>query len=425
MYRLMKKKSILMVTDSSYPNLTMNGVVMKNIIDAIMGEYHIDIISLQQRFDDVKTYQGIRIQYIKSYPYYMFMFREKRLKSKKGFISFLYGALTLGIRIFSFITRLISMSATNVVLTNGIRHNMNRMLQEKSYDYMLCIARPFEAFVAALPLAEKYRNTQFIGYQVDNFVTGEDHNYPSFLMKRRNQKRKEILNSCAKLFSRYFMLESIYRHEAIFLENEMSVKSIGMPLLIEKRKISEEVLETRQNKNRITFVYAGSLLQFFRPPQDSLDIMLKITKKLDICVDLYQRGDCNDILAAYEKQSERMIVNHGTVGIEQCYQAMMQGDILFAISNYAGDQISGKTFEYMSSGKPIIYFYYSEHDMNANLFEEYGLSLCVRIDSGQVEKNADRVIEFAKMAVGKTVPFEEVKRKFARYTPERIVEELF
>lgn len=402
----------------------MNGVVIKNIIDAIMNEYHVDIISMQQRFDDVKAYKGIKIQYVKSYPYYMFLFREKRLNSKNEVLCFLYGLLTLGIRIFSFMTRLISISAVNVVLVHGISHKMRCMLKKEKYDYVLCIAKPFEAFVAALPLARKYRNIQFIGYQVDNFVTGEDKNYPSFLMKRRNQRRKETLNSCANLFSRYFMLESVYCHEAKFLENKAAAKSIGLPLLIEKSG-RFEAKEIKQDKNAITFVYTGSLLQSFRPPQDSLDIMLKVAKKMKIRADLYQRGDCNDILAAYEKQSGGMIVNHGTVDIEQSYKAMMQSDILFAISNYAGDQISGKTFEYMSSGKPIIYFYYSEHDMNASLFEEYGLSLCIHIASNRVEENVNRVIEFAKEAVGKTVPFEEVKRKFERYTPERIVVEMF
>ena len=106
------KKQILVVTDSSYPNLTMNGVVVKNIIDLIINRYTIDIISLQQRFDDVKEYKGLKIQYIKSYPYYIFLFREKYLKQKKGFFYIFYGLMTLGVRLFSFITRLVSVSAT-------------------------------------------------------------------------------------------------------------------------------------------------------------------------------------------------------------------------------------------------------------------------------------------------------------------------
>lgn len=418
------KKQILVVTDSSYPNLTMNGVVVKNIIDLIINRYTIDIISLQQRFDDVKEYKGLKIQYIKSYPYYIFLFREKYLKQKKGFFYIFYGLMTLGVRLFSFITRLVSVSATNVVLTRAISKKMRYMLKKNKYDYVLCIGKPFETFVAALPLAKKYKNIKFIGYQVDNFVTGEDKNYPSLLMGRRNKKRKVILNECATLFYRYLMLESIYCLESKFLKNDVFVKSVGLPLLINKREISE--MEYYQSHvDGITFVYTGSLLKSFRPPEDCLNIMIEVAKKIGICVELYQRGDCNDILEKYEKQSNRMISNHGTVSVKESYKAMERGDILLAIGNYAGDQISGKTFEYMSTGKPVVYFYYSKDDMNIKFFDEYDAGLCIHMSSGKEKDNADIIVSFVEKNIGKIVPFEQIKKQFNHYTPENIVSELF
>lgn len=420
----MKRKRVLVITDSSYPNLTMNGVVIKNIIDLIIDQYIIDIISLQQRFDDVEEYRGLKIQYIKSYPYYIFLFREKYLKQKRGFLYVFYGLITLGLRLFSFITRLVSASATNVVLTRAISKKMRHILKKNKYDYVLCIGKPFETFVAALPLAKKFKNTKFIGYQVDNFVTGEDKNYPSLFMSRRNIKRKVILNECAKLFYRYLMLESIYCLEAKFLENNVSVKSLGLPLLINRREMSE-MEYSKSSANRVTFVYTGSLLKAFRPPEDCLNIMMEVAKKKAIRVELYQRGDCNDILEKYEKQSNSMIINHGTVSVKESYRAMEHGDILLAISNYAGDQISGKTFEYMSTGKPVVFFYYSKEDMNIRFFDKYDAGLCIRMSPTKEIDNAEKIVRFVEKNIGRIIPFEQVKKQFSHYTPENIVSEIF
>lgn len=421
----MKNKKVLFITDASYPNLTMNGVVIKNIIDYIETNNTVGIISLRQRYNDTTVYRNIKIRYVKPVSYSIYALREKRFNASNRLLKSVYGFITLLIRIFSVLQRIFSKAGLYDSLISDLKQVMVECIETEAYDYVVLICRPFEAFSAALPLAKKYEKVKFIGYQVDNFVTGEDKNYPKFLIKRRNKERAEIMNQCSKYFWRYFISESVYLKEKSYFQNRDCVKTLGLPLILNQRIGALHELSERDICDGINLVYAGSLLKGFRPPEDCLDILMQLAQILEVHIDFYQRGNCDDILNSYAKRSGGAVVNHGTVSSDKAYEAVNSADVLIAISNFAGDQISGKTFDCISTGKPVIFFYYRDDDLNIDFFNRYQLGLCVRMSPYSVRSNAECVCRFIKENWKRTVSFDNVEKKFWKYTPKFVADEMF
>ena len=143
-----------------------------------------------------------------------------------------------------------------------------------------------------------------------------------------------------------------------------------------------------------------------------------------ISVYFYHRGDCNDILDLYEKKTTGVIQNKGTVCAEDAYKAMNEADVLISISNVAGDQISGKTFDYISTGKPLIHFYYNENDRNAKLLKQYKRALCIQIGK-DVQSSSREIEEYIEASAITPLSFDDVIRTFFYYTAESVVRVLF
>lgn len=402
----------------------MNGIVIKNLADCLGADNRTGIISLKQRHDDAAYYRNTRIKYVTPVSYYIYSLREKRLKAGNRLVRSMYGAALLLARMLSVSQRVISKTGLHDPLARRLGKAVEESLKAEKYEYVVLIGRPFEAFAAALPLAVKYKETRFIGYQADNFVTGEDVHYPEFLLAGRNRERAALMNKCARHFWRYFMTGPVYAKEKRYLQGKNRVKVTGLPLIINQRPAAG----SRGGRNRdgaVRLVYAGSLLKGFRPPGDCLDILMKLVEMIKVHIDFYHCGDCDDILDAYSEKSGGAVANRGTVSSERAYEAVNSSDVLAAISNFAGDQVSGKTFDCISAGKPVVFFYYKDGDSNLEFFQKYKLGLCIKMAPQNVQGNAEAVCRFIKENLGRTVSFDEVEKQFWQYTPKCVADEMF
>ena len=421
---MVKGKNILFITDSCPPNLTMSGIVVKNIIDFLINDNNIDIIAVRQSDEDLKKYKGIVIDYVKSYPYYIVNNRKKKNHTKNKVLYLFFSIKVFAFRILSIKSRIISRIGINDNLVKNLNESIEKKLSINHYDYVLCNAKPFESFEAILPFIRKYPLTKFISYQTDDFVTAGDERYmPKWLVKKKLNQRKKRINTYVDMFSIYGMLESVYMKEIKYVNSSHKPISMGIPLLLKR----EEDVERNNNtmSRDIRFVYAGSLVKSFRPPNECLEIMGTILEELGASMDIYHRGDCNDIIDFYQKKSLGAICNKGMVSAEESYRAIGAADVLISISNIAGDQISGKTFDYISTCKPIIHFYYDNNDMNAKVLERYpnGISVCV--NDIYTSDFFSRIVNFLYEHLGNKVYYNDVLAQYAEYTVEMVVKRLF
>ena len=88
------------------------------------------------------------------------------------------------------------------------------------------------------------------------------------------------------------------------------------------------------------------------------------------------------------------------------------------------NQIAGKTFDYISTGKPIIYIYYNNNDINLEYYKEYPLVLCLYINDNDYTDYARKIEEFCLISKEKKFSFDEIQKYYYRATPSYITTQI-
>ena len=109
---------------------------------------------------------------------------------------------------------------------------------------------------------------------------------------------------------------------------------------------------------------------------------------------------------------------HGRVGIEEVHLAMAQADVLMTIGNNSDSEVPSKLFEYLSFGKPIIHFYFSDHDEYLSYLDRYPRSLAVKIGGAFEHEDAiSRITSFCLDGTHEEISMESVHQNFRECTP--------
>ena len=417
---MLKGKRILAIVDSVEPNLTMNGIVAKNILDILAKDNDVLLISVKRDQNDAETKYSHKIKYIKGFHYYQNIL-YKKIKKERGVKKKISEIRLYIIRSLYLLMRMVSSYGVDDIGTGKFRKQIAYSIDKENVDFIVIFSVPFEPMIAILKIIKERALNNVILFAMDDFIDANDKNLRGIFWRRRKINRIRIGNECAENFLRYYMIESVYEKECKYYKKN-TVKKIGMPLIIE----NEYVKEGKYEKSQFTFVYTGSLMKNDRNPIACLKIFEKIvgrTNDINFC--FYHRGDCSDIIQKYAGHSNGKIRDCGSVSSEQARRAVGEADILFAISTRDGDQVSGKTFDYISTGHPIIFFYYATDDANLKVYDKYEYFLPVKLNEDNVEENANMICMFTEQYKGKHIPFRAIKERFNNYVPQVITGQLF
>ena len=154
---------------------------------------------------------------------------------------------------------------------------------------------------------------------------------------------------------------------------------------------------------KIKIVYAGALNSVIRNPEYTLSVLSKVDI---ITLYLFQSGDCDSILRKYSSNNIRI---NGLVKRDNYLSLISkEADILLNIGNNSDLQAPSKMLELLSTGKPIINFYFKK-DNQYRMIEKYPLGLNI----GRNEENAiDKVYSFCKSFCSSRMTYQEVEKMF-------------
>lgn len=96
---------------------------------------------------------------------------------------------------------------------------------------------------------------------------------------------------------------------------------------------------------------------------------------------------------AVEECKQDNIELYGWISRNELEEEYRKADVLVSIAEKNGKQMSSKIFDYMSFGKPIIHFYFSDDDVNVPWLNRYNNSYCVNIS------NCDYSLESIRLAL--------------------------
>ena len=408
----------MFVLGAYYPNPSMNGIAAMNLVKVIKSidtSICCHVLSIKQNTRSFYEEENIGRLHFVNFPIYSLYLCFSKYKEYKAVKKIIFFVLFEIVRIISFCFRNINPLGINEIEGSLYYCEIKKIVKKYNIDKIILISSPFSTYKAGLKIKKVFNNVEVIAYQFDQFVLTSDQKIPKFIWEKRKEKRRKLIDKCADLFDDYF---SFYKD--LEYETDNRIKKIGLPLLV----LKDYVQNTDRVDLPIKFVFAGSLNIGLREPKDAISLICSNHFENDFIVDFYHFGNCNGQIEYYRKQYPLIIRNHGQKSPEICYKAMSEADFLVSIGTFQGNQIAGKTFDYISQRKPILYFYYNEDDINAKILQKYSLAETIRINRSDDEANKKRISEFVNSIRGNTADRNEILQQFSAFTPEYIAHQI-
>lgn len=377
----------------------MSGNIAQKIAEELKKQgCEIRILTYQYNKETYKINEDIEVEYVFNWSFYYELLLTKKIQkspSKKNFFTYKTK------KVISNILRNINSIGVNSSVVKKLQNKLELLYQEKPFDIVLSIAAPFEFQVANYFFSKSNKNVRSIIYQVDFWISLEDIGLPKIFRNSRRKNRKRLLDMMS-LNSEIIMTPVVYEKESV-----ANVKIAQLPL------IKNNVSNRKKNKNQeIDIVYTGTLNRMERDPSWIIELIAGWNNS-NIKLHFYHRGDCGSLIDNYEKKYKDLIINHGTVDGKIAREAVADANILLMIGTPNGDQVAGKTFDYVSTGKPIIYVSKAEKDLNVDFLIDYPLFFSVK----ENDKKSDILLDFIINNKDKTIPYEIVNNNYKDATP--------
>jgi hypothetical protein len=110
------------------------------------------------------------------------------------------------------------------------------------------------------------------------------------------------------------------------------------------------------------------------------------------------------------------VVKHGVVSHDTALLAQQNADVLISMGIIGNLFVASKIFEYMSTGKPVIHFFYDDFDPHIPYYNEYGNALCINVNDN-VKQNIDKINAFMRKPA-MHISYDDLSRIFYMCNPE-------
>lgn len=392
-------KNIAIVTFGYYPDMSPVTAVLDKYIQALKGDYHFHIISLQTRTCFKPSIDpDITIYYMDSFWWNLRLKYEEKFKESHS-------------PIYKLAVQLIRARGTMLSLIENYRQF--KWMEQRSYDMLTDLSKQIDidavvsvsgAYLYLHNGAKRFKqmnsNVKWITFVTDP-ISFSSSSYSVVKFREKKKFERSYLHEKGVYdYANYNIFTENLYYDAIEKFHQPKVKTIQFRFVLENIQSSFKKHITCSETTKVKMIYAGALYRKIRNPEYMLSVVSKVT---NIHLDMFVRSmQCMDILEKYQSES---IAVHGSADVNR-YKEMIcnEYDILINIGNNCENQLPSKTLELLSSGRPIINFYHYK-DSQYDMIERYPLGLNI----GRDDKDAVNQIEvFCKTMKGKQLTFDEV-----------------
>lgn len=277
---------------------------------------------------------------------------------------------------------------------------LNTINNSDSIDAIISVSMPTCAHLAAMRYKKEHPKVKWITYSTDPFTFYDTSYHGVFFKKSRKNKNFKTELDYYNTADINILTEELYA-SALNDFHVSGQKLLCFPYVL--KEIKAPVSPSLGLDGKIKVVYAGSLNSVIRNPEYTLSVLSKVDI---VTLYLFQSGDCDSILRKYSSDSVRI---KGLVKRET-YLSLInkEADILLNIGNNSDLQAPSKMLELLSTGRPIINFYFKK-DNQFEMIEKYPLGLNI----GRDEEDAiEKVYSFCKSFHSCRMTYQEVEKIF-------------
>lgn len=276
------------------------------------------------------------------------------------------------------------------------------------YDVLISVSSPFYSHVLASYLKRKGIADKWYAMLWDPYVF-------NYTMPNKLSGRKTAAIKAFKNVDRIYCSDGIINgnkkegFEPEYLKKCSDIKYPGLKPLTKS--------EVKKSKDRV-LLYTGTFYEDIRNPKEMFNILDKLPSEYH--VHLYSKG-CDGLVK--QKLNDRYSLFE-QVKPEEVAGLINNCNIVINLGNTITNQIPGKIFELISSGKPIINFYFSSDDPSLKYFDKYQLCYSLNLSS-YTEDDVNELIKFIKENDNKTLSFIDATVNLCEYKSEVAIKEFF
>jgi hypothetical protein len=296
---------------------------------------------------------------------------------------------------------------SHVYARQAIKYN-----KKEHFDMVITEYHGYETLYAGYRLKKKYKDIIFIPIFWDSFSGGMPSKYfpVKIAMKLKLKQENKICSVADKII---FMESSKNHHTNYNITKKWykNVKYLSIPYLFNKIEISN-----KQKGKTVTITYAG-LVNY---PLRNIPYALLLAKELLDEVEFVFIGmsNCQQMFS----ESLPNVRYHSFVSHEKLCEYLIESDVFLNMGVKTPCAISGKIFEYMSYGKPIISTYSIDNEASIPYLKKYPLSLLLDERESDIKLQANQILEFIENTKNKKVDFNELESIFYNNTPQAYVD---
>jgi hypothetical protein len=396
-------KNIVIITREYYPQMTPVSAVVDKYIQRMKGAYNFHVICTSYGEEAPPQDEP----YVHIYPVSTYMSRlrgkyEKRYSSNRN--NLFYKFVIALFRARSAFWLMKSYSAPTKWEYEESYKQLLTLSMHIKIDVVVSVSGSlFHAHLAAKKYKENHPQTKWLTFITDP-ITFLDSNFFLFKSKKMMEKSYETELSIYNSADYNILVGDTY-YDVIDKFKQPKSKTFHFNLTLDdiRKEISGyDYKPTETSDTRI--IYAGKFYRKIRNPDYMLSIMSQIQ---NIEFDLFVSS--HECLESVVQSTSDTISVHDSVDTSY-YKEMIcnKYDILLNVGNKCTNQMPSKMLEYLSTGRPIINFFYNK-DSQYEMIEKYPLGLNIgRYDSDAVYK----VQTFCNEMRGKQLNYEEVETIF-------------
>lgn len=352
------------MTKSYFPDITASGSLIMNLIPYFRQTLKVEILTCGQ---------------------------SRKMDNDEGIVRFSsYSGTGLSEKILN------RLQKKRIKINNAMKDYLVKKLEDS--ERILLMPITMEEFALAVELKKENVNKVFLfPFLLENLLVGYDRRLTNRL-KKELEEYSDIIFVLPKL-KKYF-----------------SDKNSAKIVVVEHPMVRDKTNASTRNLDKI--IYAGGLDKKNRNPQKIIEAFLKL-KSNNMTMMFYSYGNCQRYLASISSVYKN-IVSRGSVDSEQAMIELTNAGFIITIGNKNPSLVPSKIFDCISTGNPIIHFYYSDQDPYIHYLKSYDYSLCCNINDINIEK----LNLFLIAHRGKKLKFTDIDKRFHYATPQYVFEQM-
>ncbi len=412
-------KNIVILTRRYYPYMSPISAVIDKYIQRLKGKYMFHVICIAGHSSLEKPSDpNVKVYYIKRKSWLLRLWSEENYNEthKK-----LYYYIMQACRAKAAFVNLFADYLGYKWEKKAYYSEMLKISKENNIDGIISVSGDTVfTHLAAQRYKLEHTTTKWVTFFTDPYTNQDMMFYPALFNKEKNkQKRYKIEKNIYETADYNIATEELYKtviNDFCQPEN----KTLCFRYVLDDIRSAISPKSVCNESEEIKLMYAGAFYKKIRNPQPVMAIMEKVD---NVQFDLYVTSkECDDILEKYK--ANHIHILDGVPANEYKHKICYEYDILVNVGNDCEYQVPSKMLEYISTGRPILNFYYRK-DSQYEMIERYPLGMNVDIHDESVYP---QVIDYCKKMKGKQMKYDELEELYPKNSLTRqskILDDIF